>query len=514
MAEDEKAVGVSSAVDVEKTPHVDPTLEKHAHDADDALKAFDELHGETIELDEATNHRLLRIIDWHMMPIMCFVYGMNFLDKTTMSYASIMGLKQDLHLEGDQYQWLGSLFYFGYLAWEYPTNRLLQRLPLGKYSGACVVTWGAILCCFAAVKSFSGAVAIRFFLGVFEAAVTPGFALITSQWYTKQEQGARVNIWFSFNGVGQILGGVIAYGIAVGTAKYGSSIAPWKIIFLVTGLLTVALGVIFLWVVPDNQLNARWLKKEDRLLAIARVRSNQQGIGNKHFKMYQVKEALMDPMTWAFFFYALIADIPNGGITNFFSQLITSFGFTAQESLILGVPGGAVEVIALLLNGYMGYITNQRLLCSLGGLVTAMVGVILIVALPESNNVGRLIGYYMTQASPTTFVALLSMISSNVAGYTKKTTVAALYLIGYCVGNIIGPQTFRPKDAPHYVPAVITIIVCFGVSLCIMVFIWWWYRKENARKLEIQARPDYVRLENQEWLDLTDRENPDFMYAV
>lgn len=69
----------------------------------------------------------------------------------------------------------------GYLAWEYPTNRLLQRLPLGKYSAACILVWGLILSCFAGVKSFSGAVAIRFFLGVFEAAVTPGFALLTSQ---------------------------------------------------------------------------------------------------------------------------------------------------------------------------------------------------------------------------------------------------------------------------------------------------------------------------------------------
>lgn len=73
----------------------------------------------------------------------------------------------------------------GYLAWEYPTNRLLQRLPLGKYSAACILMWGLILSCFAAVKSFSGAVAIRFFLGVFEAAVTPGFALLTSQVRTK-----------------------------------------------------------------------------------------------------------------------------------------------------------------------------------------------------------------------------------------------------------------------------------------------------------------------------------------
>lgn len=132
MAEEEKTVGMSSAVDFATTKDVDPTLEKHAHDADEAMKAFDELQGDTIELDESTSRRLLRSIDWHMMPIMCCVYGMNYLDsmivfnrsfphdankapETTLSYASIMGLKEDLKLDpdSDQYQWLGSLFYFG-----------------------------------------------------------------------------------------------------------------------------------------------------------------------------------------------------------------------------------------------------------------------------------------------------------------------------------------------------------------------------------------------------------------
>ena len=64
--------------------------------------------------------------------------------------------------------------------------------------------------------------------------------------------------------------------------------------------------------VPDNQLNARFLTKEDQVLAIERIRMNQQGVGNKHWKMYQFKEALLDPLTWAFFSIALIADIPNG----------------------------------------------------------------------------------------------------------------------------------------------------------------------------------------------------------
>jgi hypothetical protein len=83
------------------------------------------------------------------------------------------------------------------------------------------------------------------------------------------------------------------------------------------------------------------------------------------------------------------------------------------------------------------------------GLCTAMLGMILIVALPLSHNSGRLAGYYLTQASPTPFVALLSLLSSNVAGYTKKTTVAAMYLIGYCVGNIIG----KPDSAGYLLVA-------------------------------------------------------------
>jgi MFS family permease len=115
-------------------------------------------------------------------------------------------------------------------------------------------------------------------------------------------------------------------------------------------------------------------------------------------------------------------------------------------------------VIALILCGYLGDKYGNRLLISTSGLWISTLGMLLIVCLPLQNNIGRLFGYYLTQASPTPFVALLSLISTNVAGYTKKTTVAAIYLIGYCTGNIIGPQTFRPKDAPRYIPAEIVIV--------------------------------------------------------
>jgi MFS transporter, ACS family, allantoate permease len=239
----------------------------------------------------------------------------------------------------------------------------------------------------------------------------------------------------------QIFGGLLAYGIARGTDAYGSSIAPWKIIFLSTGLLTVSVGVVFLFIMPDNQLNARFLNEQDRILALERIRRNQQGVGNHQWKIYQLKEALTDPLSWAFFLYALISSIPNGGLTNFFSLLIVSLGYSAEQSLLYATPGGAIEVVTLIACGYLGDRYGRRLLVSSFSLALAVLGIILVIAVPASHPQGRLVGYYFTQASPAPFVAILSLVSSNVAGYTKKTTVAAMYLIGYCAGNIIGTST-------------------------------------------------------------------------
>lgn len=83
---DEKKPAPPAAVaaDVENgavEKHPDEKILQHSHDADEALKAFSGLEGEVIEVDEATNKRLLRIIDRHMMPLMCVIYGMNYLDS-------------------------------------------------------------------------------------------------------------------------------------------------------------------------------------------------------------------------------------------------------------------------------------------------------------------------------------------------------------------------------------------------------------------------------------------------
>ncbi|KAH7216976.1 major facilitator superfamily domain-containing protein [Fusarium redolens] len=482
--------------------------------ADLALKVLRDVEAEDLVIDDETARQLLKKIDRHMMPVLCVVYGLNFLDKTTLTYASIMGLtaphsEGGIGLHGQQYSWLASIFYFGYLIGEWPTTRLLQYFPLGKYLAFNIIAWGSILCCFPAATSFGGALALRFLLGLLESSVTPGFALLTSQWYTATEQGLRVNLWFSFNGVAQIFGGIVAYGISKSTKTYEPAIQPWKIIFLVCGLITVFFGLFFLWIMPDNQTNARWLSPQDRLLCIQRIKANQQGIGNRQWKRCQALEAVTDPLAWSFVVYSLFSMIPNGGMTNFFSPLISSFGYTPEQALLYGAPGGAVQIVSLLLSGYLGDRYHNRLLVSSIGLLIAIIGMSLIAFLPEDMKVGRLAGFYLNQTAICPFVALLSLISTNVAGYTKKTTVASMYLIAYCVGNIIGPQTFRGSS---WKPAEFTFIGCYVICFFDVLLVRWYCLRLNRAKVLNGSEEGAGG--NRQWLDLTDRENPDFRYRV
>lgn len=77
---------------------------------------------------------------------------------------------------------LASMFYIGYLVFQFPFGFLLQHLPTGRLLSATVVAWGCVLITTPACKSFAGIATNRFFLGALESAINPGFVLLMSMW--------------------------------------------------------------------------------------------------------------------------------------------------------------------------------------------------------------------------------------------------------------------------------------------------------------------------------------------
>ncbi|CAK7896332.1 allantoate permease [[Candida] anglica] len=478
-------------------------------DVDVAMKyAINNKEGH-IELDEITSKRILRKIDMFLLPVLCLLYCFQFMDKLSNAYASVLGLRTDLKMVGDMYSWTGTSFYIGYLFFEFPASYLLQRFPVAKTVAAFIITWGVVLCCHA-LPQYAGFIALRTLLGMLESSITPAFTIITAQWYTQEEQFMRVACWFACNGFGTILGGAISYGLGENQESY--TIRAWKLVFVVTGCLTIFLGIVVAIHIPDTPAQAWFLTNEEKSLVVERIRTNQQGFGNRHFKKHQFIEAVTDYKTWLIFFFGLASNIPNGGMTNFGNILLTEdLGYAPQQSLLMQMPAGAVEIVGCIGLAYISTLVNSRMLLAfIGTGFTVMAQCFL--AFGKQPEL-RMAGYSLYALGPIGFICMLSVVASNVAGHTKKVTTNAIFLIGYCVGNLIGPQTFRAEQAPKYQGAKTTIVICGIISLVIIGAVWYAYIWENKKKDKIN-KADYPKFENQEFADLTDKENVDFRYQT
>lgn len=492
------------------SPHTGKPVEITG-DVDDAMKYA--LEGERVELDPETDRKLLRKIDFCLLPLICLLYATQFMDKLSNSSAAVLGLREDLNMVGNQYLWTGSAFYLGYLVFEFPLAISLQRFPVVNMVSLYIVVWGVILCLHS-VPQYPGFIALRTILGALESSVTPAFVIITSQWYRKEEVFLRTALWFSFNGVGSILGsGAIAYNLYKHQDEY--SIEAWKLIFIVTGCITIFLGILIFLHIPNNPSKAWFLSEHEKKLVVERIRENQQGFGNKHFKKKQFIEALTDYRTWLFFLVALATDIPNGGMTNFGSILLNeSLGYSVGKTLLMGMITGVCEVVGCTAFAYCYRFYAKRLFWAT--LVAALTVVYLCLLAFSTNTKAQFAGYSLYGMSPLLFICILASIASNVAGHTKKITVNAIFLIGYCVGNLIGPQTFVESQAPNYAGAKAAMVGCSSFTLVLMIIIWILYERENKRRdrESTDAKIAFEQIENHEFADLTDKENPLFRYTI
>ncbi|KAH9950247.1 MFS general substrate transporter [Amylocystis lapponica] len=496
--------------------------------------------GKDITLDPQEAARVRRKIDWHLMPLMCVMYMMQFADKTTLGQSAVLGLLKGDHLSQNQFNWLNTIFYLFYLVFEFPQNIALQRFPVGKWVSINIFVWAVALLCSAAAKNFGTLFVCRMFLGICEGAITPGFMLVTSMFYTRQEQTQRVGYWFLMNGAAVIMLGLIAYGTLHITT---GSLEAWQWLFLIMGIITIAVAVLFWFFFPDSPTDAYFLTPEERVIAVARIRVNQAGVENKHFKKEQLIEAFKDPKTWLFFFFAAISNVTNS-LSNQRQIIVSEFGYTPLQTTLLGCVDGVVEIIVIFCTVTSAtYWKNGRAYSGALAYCVAILGAILVNTLPSHDKVGLLFSYWIAITDIAPFVVMLAWVGSTTAGHTKRLclptsaheahpdqnagiTTNAIVMVGYAVGNAAGPQYWKAKYQPrNHVPWTI-LTVCWFVSGVIMLVTRWYLARQNALRdrEEHDATYDDVYLADGEtnaekkvdkaFLDLTDIQNRDFRYAL
>lgn len=136
-------------------------------------------------------------IDLYILPLIAGSVILSAVDKVIISNAAIYGMREDTHLIDNQFSWVGSIFYFGYLLFEGPSALLIQRLPVAKFLGGTILGWGVLMMCTAATQNFAGLATVRFVMGMLEAPVFPICSVLTVMWWTNTEQPIRVAFWYN-----------------------------------------------------------------------------------------------------------------------------------------------------------------------------------------------------------------------------------------------------------------------------------------------------------------------------
>ncbi|OSC99140.1 MFS general substrate transporter [Trametes coccinea BRFM310] len=502
--------------DEEKDVYDVAVSEAESTEGDEALKLVG--RERVAQFSDEYNKKLRRKLDFMIPPLCAAVYFTQFLDKTSLNYASIMGFP----VTGQHYNLVSLAFYVGFLIWEFPTVYISQKLRVAKYLGANIVIWGIILMCHAAATSFGAFFALRFLLGMCESCVAPILILIISMFYKKDEQGTRVSWFYVMTGLTQVFGGFVAYGISF---YDGHAITPYKIVYLLLGGLAILVGVCVLIWLPDSPVHARLLTTEERIAVLERVRDDQGGTENKHLKKDQIIEALSDVRTWLIVLTTMMTSIPNGGLSNFSNIIIKSFGYTSKQTLILSTPGGVVAALTTLSCGWYSDKKNERMIPIIFALIPTIVGSAMLIGLNGSGNKGALLfATYLIGTFGSALSSVYAYNASNTSGHTKKNTINAITLVSFGLGNIIGTEIFQPKDAPAYIPGKIAIMVLLTVQLFISLLLRFVNLRLNVKKKaaleELKAKHGWTdadlqrERERHAFMDLTDKQNPFFVYTA
>ncbi|KAH7241983.1 major facilitator superfamily domain-containing protein [Fusarium tricinctum] len=529
-AEDSK--DISRVQSREKNGETAIVSEKYA----DVTLRLVEQYGEQFgPLTPEKEKKLRRKLYWHVMGLLSAINLLLFIDKSTLGYAAILGLFEETGISKAQYNNLGTFFYVGYLAAQWPGHYLMQRLPFGKFVAGLVFMWGATILLHCVATKYAGLVVLRIALGASESVVVPAMEMTIGMFFNRHEQSFLQPFLWVTSALAPVCAAFISYGLLWSH----SSVLPWKLFMIVTGGLSVILSVFVWFFYPNNPAEAKFLTLEEKVHSISRVHaSSQSSIEQKQFKKNQFQETLRDPVSWLFALQAFTLMMSNNLTYGQQNLLTTSLGVDNLGSTLVAAAGGGFGVAICLAGTFaLKFWPSNLALHGLVWCIPAIAGGIGMVAIDWNEKIGMLACLLLAgHTYGNTYIIALGWATSSAAGYTKKLTRNVMFMVGYSVANLISPQIWVPKDAPRYYGAWIAMILISWVGTPAILFvIQFILRKRNKeRKAWAASLSEDERLahefgeveqvdENGEivrrkveiaLLDLTDLENKFYVYPI
>ncbi|OIW32769.1 MFS general substrate transporter [Coniochaeta ligniaria NRRL 30616] len=465
--------------------------------------------------------KLVWKLDLILIPWLCLLYLVCFLDRTNIGNAKIAHLTTDIKMDTTHYNLTLTIFFISYAVFEALANIMLKRFRPSVFLPITMIFWGASMVGMGFVTSWSGLMTARFFLGVTEAGLFPGVNYYLSCWYKRDEFAVRARanslvkaIFFSAAALSGSFGGLLAAAIQNMDGIRGYS--GWRWIFIIEGLMTVVIAVASFWMVHDFPDDAKFLSDDDRARVIRRLKMDKQSSAeHEEFKMTYVWAALSDWKTYAGMLVYMGPLMPLYSFSLFLPTIISNMGFTSTQSIVknqlLSVPpyaGAAIVTVAV------GFASDKHKKRGIYNMCLAPIGIAGFVMLIATNKpgvqyAGTFLGAIGIYASiPIT----IAWIANNTEGVYKRGIVLG-FVIGW--GNLNGIVSSNvwfsgPRFFEGHATVIAYLAICiFGGSLLMQILL---SRENKARKAG--KRDHLIEGKSASEIDLLGDKRPDFLYTL
>ncbi|TFK22746.1 high-affinity nicotinic acid transporter [Coprinopsis marcescibilis] len=445
----------------------------------------DALIEDRITFDDAQTGRLLRKMDWNIVPFLSFLYLLSFLDRSNIGNARLAGLEADLSMKNLDYNIALAIFFPFYVAAEIPSNIMMKRTSPSLWLCIMMVAWGVCMTLMGLVKNFTGLLIARAALGFAEGGLFPGVTWYITLWYRRHECGLRMAIFFSAATLAGAFGGLLARGISEMRGIGGRP--GWAWIFILEGLATILVAFFTKWVVNDSPETAKFLTVEERKEVIVRLKLDRTSLADEFASQY-VWAAFKDWKIWVHMVITIGIYTPLYSISLFLPTIVRNMGYTDADSQLISVPPYVVGCLATIGAGWYADRLKRRGIFMIGCNITAIIGFIMLIA-TDKVAVQYLGTFFAVSGIYPNVPMGVAWNGNNIGGATKRAVGIAMHVGFGNLGGVIAGFAYRSTDAPRYFAGHGLLIATLTMSTILCIFMHFYLVRENSRRdREMEAK--------------------------
>ncbi|KAF9480960.1 allantoate permease [Pholiota conissans] len=447
--------------------------------------------------------KLVRKIDWKVMAWAAMSFSALNPDRGNLSQANSDNFLKDLHMTTNDYNLGNTVFRLAFLCAELPSQLVSKRLGPDRWIPIQMCLWSIVTIVQLWLTGRSSFLVCRALLGFIQGGFIPDLILYLSYFYTKYELPARLALFWMSSSVCSIFASFLAVGVLKMRGIAGKE--GWRWLFLVEGLITLAIGITTFFKMPPSPTQTKswfrpkgWFTERQETIAVSRILRDDPTKGDMHNRealtLKRLWQAVMDYDLWPLYIIGLLFGIPSSPPSSYLTLSLRNLGFSTVNTNLLVIPstvGGMVTMFALTL---VSERLNDRSFVSMSEDVWLLPFLIALRTLPSNPNpwifyaLSTLLIMY-----PYSHPIQVGWCSRNAGAVATRTVSASVYNMFVQASSIIAANIYRKDDAPMYRRGnsyLIGICVFNVVILYPATKAWYVWRNKQKAKIWDSMTPE------------------------